>query len=307
MVANLFLAVFLPIVAAQPSKAHFERQNHFDAVWMNYGKLFDLVQKAREFAFKANGGTGQANESVNSDSLRLNDSVQSTTVDFAPDFGPADLDGRNMPSESTSMKYEMRRPRGSPISRIAIEFGGWGGNSITVQGSDQTQVEAVSALLLNSIGPHTTIRGNLGCKFVICIVFGMIGLLFLTTAMSLPIALTTGRTRILLLTAGFVIEGLIFSGSIERALPSCRITDSLGWLHENNPLFTFLSLILAVVIPALGPLWRHFRHHSSRQTAIVAVAPTATPIALPASPATSTAKRTKRGKNAKVGVIGESA
>ncbi|MEK6260350.1 MAG: hypothetical protein AABP62_17160 [Planctomycetota bacterium] len=233
--------------------AHFEREVQFDAVWMHYESLLGFIDKAREFAIHANKAESGVN-SGDTDRLRLSDGTEGIIVDFAPDFGPAVLDIKKMPPHSTSVRYDYSRPKNLPISDITVAFSSWR-SSITVSGSDQSQVQAATAMLQESLKRHTSVFGNFSFKFIImavlllCCMISFIGI-------TAPKDSISDRSRVVLLIVGLASLVAVFSGSIEKMLPSCSIYAGHGWLNDYNALFTFLGLLLAILSV---PIWRLFR------------------------------------------------
>lgn len=262
----VLVAILFSNAGEESSKAYYERETRLDAVWTNYGKFLDVVHKAREFAFRANGAKGNLAEFPNTDTLRLSDGVQSATVDFASDFCPADLDGRNLPPHSTSANYRLLRPKRSPISELEITLGGWGGNAIKVAGCDQTQVDAANALLLNELGLVTTCLGTSGFSLLVhaALFRFAVGLFYAPLVLWKYLG---WRSKVFLpwvpWLALLIILALIFSGNVARSLPLCSISDTPSWLDKYSSLFTFLGLALAILVPILGAIWGSLRHRSS--------------------------------------------
>lgn len=269
MRAKTWLVLLLfGLMASRVNAAQFEQKIQLDAVWTNYGKLFDFVAKARAFALKVNGIEKESNVAKydHKDILKIGDGNQTVTVEFSLDVGPETLDGRNMPARSTTVRYEFARPKDAIISEIEISFGEYRHNEIKIKGSDQAQVDAAFAMLTRAIQPETTAFGNLGFRFLLGIVIAAIALVFLLIAIN-PEVPVRGRTRLALLVGAVILASVIFSGRVERTLPECSISDSQGWLNENNALFTFLSLILGIAIPILDRLWDRSSNPKSGESA----------------------------------------
>ena len=100
---------------------------------------------------------------------------------------------------------------------------------IRIQGADQTQVDAATSLLQNAIMPHTTFFGSTAFRFAIGIAFLLTVILFFRIAISPELHLKPS-TRTLFLAGAIGVIAILLSGTSERALPSCSISDGQAWM-----------------------------------------------------------------------------
>ena len=224
----LALSVSAPAAAAQG--ASFTQESQFRPVRLTYVDLTAIVQRVRAFLARANG------DSVDAflDGLSVSDGTRTVSASGAT----IDSLRARSPRVSNSARYSYMSRSGA-INEVTITLSDYS-RVVRVAGTSPEQVDALSALLREELGKHTSMIG--GPVLRISAGLGLLGgSLFL-------FSLATGRRLRFAFVALVAVQGAVYLLPWSKWLPGTGVyAESASFVVRYSAELGAIGLVLAVV------------------------------------------------------------
>ena len=148
------------------------------------------------------------------------------------------------PPRSTSLEYRFSQDEKADVSTVEITLTD-SERRIEVKGTDAAKVNALAALILDSLNEHTTLLGGRGVRFVL----GSVALCISLFLIVLSGAYVHGHLRkAMVACVGVLIWLVVLFGSWDQWMPGVGIYGKdASWVVRGSPLMGFIGFILAIV------------------------------------------------------------
>ncbi len=231
----VLIAAWTEAALTQDSKPHYTRTIQFAPLRISQEDLLDTLERTSQLIETANRG-------VESQYVRerLTFSDGNSSITLTRPFDRSSL--RSAPPITTSLEYEYESYK-SPVSLVRLRL--WDTTrELTVSGSAQEQIEALTAVVANSLNESAVWFGGLRARFIgglLLMLLGIFGPLLLSRILTPYIA-----TAIYIV--GFVIAAGTWFLPWDRWFPGTAVfRGDASFLVRHGPLISFLGLVLTIM------------------------------------------------------------
>jgi hypothetical protein len=247
------IAVISILPTASGAEATYSHSESFSTIRTSYSLLYSAVERLRSFIDTANRG---AERKYEDESLRISAGSLAMTLDTG--FVEKDLSGAPIAIDIW-YSYTNRR---APISGVDIRLSDYL-REVTVTGTSREQVDALAGLIAQDLRQF---EGGIGGPTLRLI--GGILLLLVGGLLAIASGIVQGFFRWLAVVSGLAFQVSLWVLPWQEWFPGTTVfPGEASFLVRNEPVLTFLGLVVTVLTPIATIAWNAYTARKSTTSA----------------------------------------